>query len=215
MESVEILAVVFLGDFMKKYRFTLNQIPNYISCFRIVLIPIYALLFFGVLQIPNLKPMVAAGIVFILAGISDAIDGFLARKNHWITDVGKLLDPLADKLLEVVVAICLAIKFGGPFAILCTIIAFKEIVMIVGAYLIMSKSKIYVSSVWCGKLATIVWYALLCVVHFFSPVESNLLLSYFLCIVLILVMNLAFVVYAFNYAAQIQSTKDAIFHKDR
>lgn len=199
---------------MKKIEFRVNQIPNYISLFRIVLIPVYALFFFDAFHFDNIKPLVAAGIVFIIAGISDAVDGFLARKNHWITDVGKLLDPLADKLLEVVVAICLAIQFGGPFSILAAIIIFKEIVMIVGAYLIMSKSKVYVSSVWCGKLATIVWYVLLCVVHFFPMVESNLLLSYFLCIVLILVMNLAFVVYAFNYASQIQSTKDAIFYKN-
>lgn len=198
---------------MKKFR--ANQIPNCISVFRIILIPLYVLLFFEVIQFFSLKPLVAAGFVFILAGISDAVDGFLARHNHWITDVGKLLDPLADKLLEVVVSICLAIKFGGPFTILSTIIVFKEIVMIVGAYLIMSKSKVYVSSVWCGKLATVVWYVLLCVVHFFPAAEANLLLSYFLCIVLILFMNLAFVVYAFNYASQIQSTKDAIFKKDR
>jgi cardiolipin synthase len=198
---------------MKKFR--ANQIPNYISMFRIILIPIYVLLFFGLLPSLISEPLVSAGIVFIIAGISDAVDGFLARKNHWITDIGKLLDPLADKLLEVVVAVCLAIKFGGPFTILATIIVFKEIIMIVGAYLIMSKSNVYVSSVWCGKLATIVWYILLCVVHFFPmAAEANLLLSYFLCIVLILVMNLAFVVYAFNYASQIQSTKDALFKKN-
>lgn len=196
---------------MKRSVFQLNQIPNLISLFRIFLIPIYVLLFFCEIPFFSLEPLVAAGIVFILAGISDAIDGFLARRNNWITNVGKLLDPLADKLLEVVVSICLAIKFGGPFTILSAIIAFKEIVMIVSAYLIMSKSKVYVSSAWCGKLATIVWYALLCVVHFFSAGELNLLLSYALCIVLILVMNLSFVIYAFNYATQIQSTKDAIF----
>ncbi|MBR4288524.1 MAG: CDP-alcohol phosphatidyltransferase family protein, partial [Clostridia bacterium] len=99
------------------------------------MIPLYVLLFFEVVQFASLKPLAAAGFVFILAGISDAIDGFLARHYHWITDIGKLLDPLADKLLEVVVSICLAIKFGGPFTILSAIIVFKEIIMIVGAYL--------------------------------------------------------------------------------
>ena len=166
-------------------KFNVKQIPNCISAFRIVLIPIYFFLFFGIIRIFSLNPLVSAGFVFILAGVSDAVDGFLARHYQWITDVGKLLDPLADKLLEVVVSICLAIKFGGPFTILSTIIVFKEIIMIVGAYLIMSKSKVYVSSVWCGKLATIMWYLLLCVVHFFPAAEANILLSYFLCIVLI------------------------------
>jgi|GEM_PF-197268 len=198
---------------MHRLKFSKNQIPNYISVFRIVLIPLYILLFFGVIPLFSMAPLVAAGIVFIVAGVSDALDGFLARKNNWITDIGKLLDPFADKLLEVVVSICLAIKFGGPFIILSTIIVFKEIVMIIGAYLIMSKSNVYVSSVWCGKLATVVWYLLILFVHFFPTAEKNLAFSFALCIVLILVMNLAFVIYAFNYASQIQTTKDAILEK--
>jgi cardiolipin synthase len=195
-------------------KFSKKQIPNYISFFRIFLIPLYALFFWGVITPKKMDPMTAAGIVFILAGVSDALDGYLARKNGWITDVGKLLDPLADKLLEVMVCICLAEKFGGSFMILAAIIISKEIVMIVGAYLIMSKIKVYVSSVWCGKLATIVWYVLLCVVHFFpGPREGDLLWINFLCIVLILVMIMAFAMYIFNYANHIKNTKDAILKK--
>ena len=195
-------------------KFSKKQIPNYISLFRIVLVPFYALFFWGVITPNRIDTMVAAGIVFILAGLSDVLDGFLARKNGWITDIGKLLDPLADKLLEVMVCVCLADRFGGPFVVLSAIIITKEIVMIVGAYLIMSKIKVYVSSVWCGKLATIVWYALLCVVHFFpGTAEDNLIWSNFLCVVLILVMIMAFAMYVFNYASQIKNTKDAILKK--
>ena len=200
---------------MKKLQFHKNQIPNYISAFRIFLIPIYALLFFGLITPQRVHPVTAAGYVFILAGLSDALDGFLARKNGWITNIGKLLDPLADKLLELVVAVCLSIRFGGPFVILATIIIMKEMIMIVGAYLIMSKSSVYVSSVWCGKLATIVWYVLLCVVHFFPVTTKNVLVCYALCIVLILVMVMAFAMYVFNYAAQIESTKKAILNDNK
>ena len=189
-----------------------NHIPNYISVFRIFLVPLYALLFFGVLSV-GLDPMMAAGIVFILAGLSDALDGYLARKYNWITDMGKLLDPLADKLMEITVAVCLAVKMDGPFIILAAILITKEIIMIVGAYLIMSKSKVYVSAVWCGKLATLVWYVLLCVVHFFPNATGSL--SNLLCIILILVMIMAFAMYIFNYAAQIQSTKDAILKEKK
>jgi phosphatidylglycerophosphate synthase len=83
--------------------------------------------------------------------------------------------------------------------------------MIVGAYLMMSKSNIYVSAVWCGKLATLVWYALICVAHFFpEATKGDVTLSFILCIILILVMMLAFVGYILNYANQINFTKDAI-----
>lgn len=204
------------GISMKSLHFKTCHIPNYISLFRIILVPLYVFLFFGAFGYHNrIDNLSTAGFVFILAGVSDAVDGFLARKNNWITDVGKLLDPLADKLLEVAVTVCLAIKFQGPFRILSAIIITKEILMIVGAYLIMSKSNVYVSSVWCGKLATIVWYVLICVVHFFQDVARINLLCNGLCIVLILVMIMAFVMYLFNYASQIKTTKDAIMKEKR
>ena len=201
---------------MKEFCFKKEQIPNCISLFRIFLIPLYVLLFFSVLKPLGLNSVTAAGIVFIIAGISDALDGFLARKNGWITNMGKLLDPFADKLFELVVAVCLASELKGPFIILAAILITKELIMIVGAYLIMSKSHVYVSAVWCGKAATIVWYVLVCAVHFFPiTTEEDLFFCNVLCIVLILVMAMAFVMYVFNYAAQIQSTKDAIFYNKR
>lgn len=199
---------------MRRSKFNVKQIPNILSVFRIFLIPIYILLFFDVIHMFSLPPMVASGIVFLLAGFTDALDGFLARRNQWITDIGKLLDPLADKLLEVVVSVCLAVKFGGPFTILSTIIIFKESVMILGAYFIMSKSKVYVSALWCGKIATLVWFFLLFFVHFFQSADSSVF-SYALCITLILFMILAFVVYAFNYATQIQSTKEVMLENKK
>ncbi len=201
---------------MKIFKFQAKQIPNYISAFRILLVPLYALVFFGFLSFGGIDPLPGAGIIFLVAGFSDAVDGFLARRNNWITDVGKLLDPFADKLLEAAVILCIAIRFGGPFVILASIIITKEIVMIIGAYLIMSKSQVYVSAVWCGKLATIVWYVLICVLHFFpAATEGDMMFCNFLCIALILVMLMAFAIYVFNYAAQIQSTKEAIIQNKK
>lgn len=202
---------------MKLYHFKVSQIPNYISVFRILLVPVYVLLFFGVLGGNCFEqPFLAAGLVFLLAGVSDALDGYLARRNHWISDIGKLLDPLADKLLEAAVSICIAIEFKGPFVILSAIVISKEIIMIVGAYLLMSKSNVYVSAVWCGKLATVVWYLLICMLHFFPETAKGAsILADTLCIVLILVMIMAFVFYVFNYASQIQTTKEAIVQKKK
>lgn len=198
---------------MKQKTFNAKNIPNIISVFRIILVPVYVLIFFGIIPSPVDK-MYMAGILFLLAGFSDALDGFLARRNQWITDIGKLLDPFADKLLEVAVVVCIAIRFRGPFVILAAIIITKEILMVVGAYLILSKSSYYVSAVWCGKLATLVWYLLICVVHFFPNfILGDMLFVNCLCILLILLMIMAFVIYVFNYATQIQSTKEVLIHK--
>ncbi len=196
--------------------FRKEHIPNLISCFRILLVPFYVLFFFGILGNEERNSYFIAGTIFILAGVSDAIDGFLARHFHWVSNIGKLLDPFADKLLEVVVTVCLAIEFGGPFVTLSAIIIAKEIIMMVGAYLIMTKNNVYVSSVWCGKLATIVWYLLICVCHLFPNVaRGDMLLANMLCIFLIFVMIMAFVIYVYNYAAQIKSTKDAIVKRKK
>lgn len=193
---------------MKQTLFKKDNIPNLISSFRILIVPLYILLFFRV--IPTDRPLTVSGILFIVAGLSDALDGFLARRNRWISDIGKLLDPLADKLLEIAVVISIAIRFGGPFVILAAIIITKEAIMIIGAYLIMSKSKVYVSSVWCGKLATLVWYVLICSVHFLEATSESMTFCNILCIILILVMVMAFVGYVLNYATQIQTMKDVM-----
>lgn len=202
---------------MSSLRFKKEHIPNIITVIRIILIPVYVLSFFGVISIvESSTSLVTAGMIFVLAGLSDALDGFLARRNHWVTDIGKLLDPFADKLLEVVVTICLAYKFKGPFLILSAIIITKEILMIIGAYLIMKKSQFYVSAGWCGKLATVVWYVLILAVHFIPVVnDGNVLFFDALCIVLILVMLMAFFLYVLKYAQQIESTKEAIIKDKR
>ncbi len=188
-----------------------ENIPNYISLIRILLVPLYAIFFFGtgIFDDPD-RRFFAAGIVFICAGLSDALDGYLARRFNWISDIGKLLDPFADKMMELCATLCLAIEFKGPFVFLAVIIVLKEVIMIVGAGLIMAKSKIYLSSVWYGKVTTLVWYVLICLVTFFPSVRANVAFCHALCIFLILIMILAFILYLCNYHPQIKSTKDVI-----
>ncbi|MBO4265184.1 MAG: CDP-diacylglycerol--glycerol-3-phosphate 3-phosphatidyltransferase [Clostridia bacterium] len=130
----------------------MKNIPNIISIFRILLIPVFVILFFD----KNTDILWPMGI-FILSGASDVLDGYLARKNGWITDVGKLLDPLADKMTQICVLICLFIKDMVPPFVLGIFIA-KELFMIVGATFIFRNKKVVVQSDWTGKLATIIFY---------------------------------------------------------
>ena len=177
--------------------FKKEQIPNIISTFRIMLVPLYVLLFFGI--IPTVNPLLFSGIVFILAGISDLADGYLARKNHWITDTGKLLDPFADKLLELAVTICLAIHFRRAFLVLAGITIIKEAIMIVGAYIILRRGKYAVFSAWYGKAATFAWFLTVFLVSFFPSAEDNYLWCNIVCIVLISIMTFAFVMYVIQF----------------
>ena len=81
------------------------NIPNILTIFRIVLVPIYLLIFFS--DLPN--KVLLAGLVFILAGVTDVLDGYIARKNNLITKLGTVLDPFADKLMSFTVLLSFTI----------------------------------------------------------------------------------------------------------
>ena len=185
------------------FKFKKQYIPNTISAFRIALVPVYVLLFFGI--VPAWDPMISSGVVFVIAGASDLVDGYLARRNHWITDLGKLLDPLADKLMELAVTVSLAIRFGGAFLILAAITVLKEAVMIVGAFIIMRRGRIAVFSNWYGKAATLAWFITVFLVSFVPGVQASAW-CHVLCILLIVVMAFAFVMYVIQFQPAIQKT---------
>ena len=75
------------------------NIPNLLSIFRLALIPVFAVVIFS--PIPN--SALWACLIFLLSGATDVLDGYIARKYNMITNVGKVLDPLADKLMQITV----------------------------------------------------------------------------------------------------------------
>ena len=109
-----------------------KYIPNILSAFRILLALSFPFVFFGLY--PNIIP---AMIVFLTAGATDVIDGTLARRNHWISNLGKVLDPIADKLMQAVVIISLTLKHLLPLwlAVACVV---KELCVLVAAALMLN-----------------------------------------------------------------------------
>jgi CDP-diacylglycerol--glycerol-3-phosphate 3-phosphatidyltransferase len=99
----------------------LSHVPNAITISRILLIPVFVLLFYT----PTPQRSLAAGAVFGLAALTDAIDGYLARRWGHVTNLGKLLDPFADKLL-VLTALFLLVDFDQVDAWLAIILAGRE-----------------------------------------------------------------------------------------
>ena len=82
-------------------------IPNIISLFRLVLIPFFAIIYFS--DSFEYRYFWCVFII-LLSGLSDIVDGVIARKCNMISDLGKILDPIADKLTQVVVILCLLIN---------------------------------------------------------------------------------------------------------
>ena len=104
---------------------------------------------------------IATIIVLTISGLTDILDGYIARRFNFISDFGKLVDPLADKATQIALIGTLAIQKIIPIWILI-IVLFKEFLMVAGASFLYGK-ELVVSSKWYGKLATVLFYiALVC-----------------------------------------------------
>lgn len=125
-------------------------VPNIITIIRFFLVPIFIYTFY------TSNNYILPFAIFIFAGFTDALDGFIARRFNLITKWGKMLDPLADKVLQISVLFALTDKGLIPLWIIIVVIL-KEICIIVGSGFVYS-SKIDVYAKWYGKLATIMFY---------------------------------------------------------
>lgn len=125
------------------------NLPNKITTARVFMIPIY-LVFMLIPQIPYGRYI--AGVIFTLAALTDALDGYIARKNNLITNFGKFMDPLADKLLVCSALICFVGFDQIPSWIAIVIIAREFIVS--GFRLIASDNGVVLAAGWWGKLKT-------------------------------------------------------------
>ena len=155
-------------------KFRLKHIPNILSAVRIMLVPVFIYLFFAYYESRIYVPLC----VFLLAGITDVLDGYLARRNDWITNLGKLLDPLADKLMQCSVLVCFAAKKAALQWLACMFIA-KELFMICGALIVLKKIKVTVKSHWYGKLTTAAFY-LIAVLAFLLDIDEKTAIALFI-----------------------------------
>ena len=127
----------------------LKYVPNTLTILRFILIPLILYFIFT-------GSYLLGFIFFTLSGITDILDGTIARKFNLISNFGKLMDPLADKLTQISVLASLVIKDIIPLWIL-VIVILKEFIMIMGASFLYGKD-VVVYSKWYGKLATVLFY---------------------------------------------------------
>lgn len=130
------------------------NIPNILTAIRFCLIPVFIYVFYN----PEIENNVLWGIVvFIAAGATDLLDGYIARKYDLITKWGKLMDPLADKLMLLTVLISLYVKGIIPAPVIL-IVFIKEFLMIVGAAFLYKNRNVVVEANFFGKAATASFY---------------------------------------------------------
>ena len=132
-----------------KYKKKIITIPNILSMVRLCLIPVIVWLFLGK------EDYLLAGIFVLISGLTDVVDGMIARGFNMISDVGKVLDPIADKATQGAVIILLSIRF--PLMLIPLGIGLiKELFMAISGYMIVKKCDVVLGANWHGKVATVV-----------------------------------------------------------
>ncbi len=166
----------------------MKQIPNILSTLRLLMIPLFVYSYFEYDEYP--KCLIAAGI-YALAWLTDALDGYLARKYNWITDVGKILDPLADKLMQIAAAVCFTVDNIIFLALLIPIVI-KETAMLIGGILVIKRQKVVTQAKWYGKLATVILFlcAFLRII-----IRGSTALDIIICAVMISMLIFSFLMY--------------------
>lgn len=145
-------------------------IPNVLSIIRILLVAVFCIVYFR----PGM--LIFAFLVILLSGISDLLDGYIARKFNQISDLGKILDPVADKLFQLSTVICFVISGAVPYWAVAIIIV-KELVMMIGALIYYNKSEVVIAAKWYGKLASALFFISFLTVFFFQIMEGSLAVS--------------------------------------
>lgn len=138
------------------------NIPNILTIFRFILVPV-----FGFFLCTG--EFVIAAVIFTLGGVTDVLDGYIARQYNQVTSWGKIADPLADKLMQMTALVILSIVIGVvPIEFLLIILA-KEILMGVGALMLYKHDNYVVSANWYGKMTTVVFYLAIIMMMFDEP----------------------------------------------
>lgn len=125
-------------------------IPNLLSVLRILVIGPFAYFFLN-------DQLLWAVAMLAFSGLSDLFDGLIARKFNQVTELGKMLDPVADKLTQAAIAVCLAVKHPILIPVLLVFVL-KELGMLVGGCILLKKKKRPCAAKWYGKVATFSFY---------------------------------------------------------
>mgnify|MGYP000814292000 CR=1 FL=1 len=149
------------------------NLPNKLTMMRVVLVPVFMIFaaasHYGTADF-HAAYMLIAGIIFAIASITDFLDGYLARKNHLVTDFGKFMDPLADKML-VMAAMCYFVECGQMPGWCLAIVLLREFA-VSGMRLVAVEQGRVIAAAWSGKVKTASTMVCLCLMLVF---QSNLL----------------------------------------
>lgn len=134
--------------------FSIKHVPNILTCVRLFIVP-----FMGYYIATGKQPnhLLIGGILLVISGLTDYLDGLIARRCNAVSNFGKVVDPVADKLIQFTCMIALYIYGIVPLA-LPALIFIKEFLMGLGGLLLYKKRNLIKGSAWYGRFATVTFY---------------------------------------------------------
>jgi len=148
-------------------------IPNLLSLVRILLIPVIVILY------TRYERYVLSVVVILLSALTDIADGIIARKCNMMSVFGKFLDPLADKLTQAALILCL-MSLYPVMLYLVVFMAFKEVLLFTLSYITFKRTSVVKGAKWFGKVTTVLLYGSLIILFLFpdiSPVIAQILIG--------------------------------------
>ena len=131
----------------------MKYVPNALTILRLFMVPVFAVLFFSSIKNNHLYAL----IIFLAAGLTDFLDGYIARRYEVVSIVGIVLDPLADKLMLLTALGCLAIYGSMPIWVLVIVLINESILIIAGIKMYFKKTKSVTPANKYGKIATVLF----------------------------------------------------------
>lgn len=153
--------------FIKNWKHEILTVPNLLSLFRLLLIPVYVTIYSSASQ-P--RDYFIAGSVLAVSCLTDAVDGRIARKFNQITQVGKVLDPFADKATQFVLTICLCLRYPVLNPVLALFLV-KECFQLVACIVNYRRGKVLPGALPAGKVCTVVLFVSLITMVLFPDLD--------------------------------------------
>ncbi len=186
------------------FRGKILTVPNVLSFLRLLMIPWFA---WEYLVQEN---STGTALILLLSGFTDTIDGMIARRFNMVSNLGKALDPVADKLTQIAMIACLVIRFPHMGVVLGVLVV-KELFVLITSLLSIHKTNEVLPADWHGKLTTTALYAVM-IAHLLFPTlpgtVSDELIG--LCICLILLSG---VQYGLRNIRSIHSARKEVQHE--
>ena len=135
------------------------KIPNILCYIRFLLIPVFLVLY---IKASDPSEYLRAAAVVLISGMTDFLDGFIARRFDMITELGKLIDPLADKLTQAALIFVLVVKIKWMFLLLILFVIMQLFLLVAGLVMLKKGTKLN-GAKWFGKVSTTVFYAVMLV----------------------------------------------------